>query len=157
MSVIARRVKAIPERSASEAWAVIVQLLAPQADSSANKELSAVAGVACSLIADEAMKSAPIVVHGSGPRVRIYCLYDEDAMTGDNANETALTFTATEGDWEMSLPCPVEDLTWVRDALKKHSTRITARDLTSTIDAEQTESQATAKTLEIDEEAFFRQ
>jgi hypothetical protein len=156
MTVIARRITATPARVASEAWSVIVQLLAPQPESAARRELLAVTGIASSLIADEAMKFAPVVVYGTGPCVRIYCLYDDDAITGDNANETALAFNATEGDWSMSLPCPVEDLAWVQESLKKQSSRVTARDMATTVEGDKSDPAAATKAIQVDEGAFLR-
>lgn len=156
MTVVARRITATPARSAAEAWSVIIKLLAPQPDSAARKELLAIAGVASSLIADEAMKAAPVVVYGSGPRVRIYCLYGEDAITGDTANESALAFDATEGDWAMSLPCPADDLAWVQEALKKQSSRVTARDMATNVEEDKADSAAATKALQVDEEEFLR-
>lgn len=97
MTVIARRIIATPARPASEAWSLIVELLAPESESQARKELLAIAGIASALIADEAMKTAPIVVSGSGPRVRIYCLYDEEAIVGEQAKETSLPAIPTAG------------------------------------------------------------
>ena len=79
MTVIARRFISIPERSASGTWSAISELLAPEPGLPA--ELASVAGVASSLISREAMTS-PIVVWGAGPRVRIYCLYNDDASRG---------------------------------------------------------------------------
>jgi hypothetical protein len=155
MTTLARRIIATPARPTPEAWQVIVTLLAPQSDSSPRKELLGIAGIACSLIVDEAMKAAPIVVSGSGPRVRIYCLYDEDAISAENANEDALPFNATEGDWHMSLPCPADDLTWVQGALRKLSSRVTARDM-ATAQPDEAESRASTKNIEVDKEAFFR-
>lgn len=128
MSTIARRVAASPVRTASEAWRFITELLS-KPDSNGRAELVAVTGIACSLIADECFKGAPAVVTDSGPQVRVYCVYDEDAIDGTNVNENALSFHATEGDWKMSLPCREEDLDWVAASLKKKSSRITARDM----------------------------
>ena len=76
------------------------------------------------------------VVYGSGPRVRLYCLYGDKAISGDGASESALAFNPTEGDWRMSLPCRADDLDWVRDALKRKSSRITARDLDESIESD---------------------
>jgi hypothetical protein len=154
MTVIARRIIAIPARSASEAWRVIVKLLAPNAEGDANKELLGISGIASSLIAAEAIKEAPIVVYGSGPRVRIYCLYDEEATVGEEANETALAFDATEGNWTLSLPCPEDDLEWIQEALKKRSGRITARDMSTAVESEEAQSRAGSATIKV--EAFLR-
>ncbi len=154
MTVLARVVRATPHRSAGEAWDVIVGLLAPNGGA-ARDELMKVAGVATSLIAAEAPKVDKMVVWGGGPRVRISCVYDEDAITGDNASETKLARSPTDGDWSMSLPCPEDDLTWVQAALAKKSTRITARKLGEKLDTDADEgSSATATTP--DEEAFLR-
>jgi hypothetical protein len=155
MSVVARRVRATPHRTATETWKIIVDLLAPRSDSAAREELVGIAGIASSLITDEALKGAAAVVWGSGPRVRIYCLYDEDAITGDSTAESALTFCPTEGSWQMSLPCPAEDLDWVQAALKKRSTHVTARDMTTAVQGE-TEEGTSQSGAVIDREAFLR-
>lgn len=154
MTIVARKVRATPYRSASEAWSLIVELLAPHKESTSRTELESVTGIASSLIADEAA-AEPIVVYGSGPRVRIYCLYDEKAMDEEEANETALAFTPTEEDWQVSLPCPLDDLTWVQEALKNKSQRITARDMTTAV-AEASDEDSTTKAINVDREAFFR-
>jgi hypothetical protein len=154
MNVFARVVRATPHRPADEAWDVIVSLLAPNGGA-AGDELVKVAGVASSLIASEAPKTDKIVVWGGGPRVRISCAYGEDAITGDNANEQKLPRSPTDGDWFMSLPCPEEDLTWVRAALAKKSTRITVRKLGEKLDTEADEDQGTSAAT-IDKEAFLR-
>ncbi|MDQ5826821.1 MAG: hypothetical protein M3441_21810 [Chloroflexota bacterium] len=156
MTVVARRIIATPARPASEAWAVMVDLLAPDKQSEARKELESVAGIASNLIADEAFEGAVGVVYGSGPRVRLYCLYGDKAISGDRASESALAFNPTEGDWRMSLPCPAEDLAWVRDALKERSSRITARDMDEDVDDESdSERRKSSASFEIDTEAFF--
>ena len=156
MTVVARRFISIPERTASATWGAIVSLLAPDKDSAAAIELGSVAGIASSLISREAMTS-PIVVWGAGPRVRVYCLYNEDAVEGDDANETSLSFNPTDGDWSMSLPCPAEDLPWVKSALKTKSKRITARDWEATLDEDE-EKRSTGQSSEaaVDLEAFFK-
>ena len=157
MTVISRRVKATPARPASEAWQVIVDLLAPTA-SDARTELLRVEGIASSLIASQAMKDAPVVIYGSGPRVRIYCLYDEDAIEGDHGNEQKLATCPTEGDWSMSLPTPPEDLKWVQDSLKKKSSRVTARDVAEPVVTESSDEEGARKSTGavISPEAFFR-
>lgn len=156
-SVVVRRIIATPARHASETWAKIVNLIAPS-QGAARTELESVAGIACSLISDEAFKDATAAVRGKGPRVRFYCLYDDDAISGENASEAALATVPTEGDWTMSLPCPSDDLEWVQAALKKKSTRVTARDLSEPVtdDEESQSEEASAKTITINREAFFR-
>ncbi len=157
MTVVARKVGATPSRPAAEAWQVIVDLLAPAA-STARDELLSIEGIASSLIASQAMKDAPIVIYGSGPRVRIYCLYDEEAIEGEQANEQKLATCPTENDWAMSLPAPSEDINWVQSSLKKRSSRITARDMTEPLVTESSDEGAERKgtSAVIDPEAFFR-
>jgi hypothetical protein len=154
MTVLARVVRATPHRSAGEAWEVIVGLLAPNGGA-ARDELMKIAGVATSLIAAQAPKDDKIVVWGGGPRVRMSCTYDEDAITGDDSNETKLARSPTEGDWSMSLPCPEEDQKWVQAALANKSTRITARKLGEKIDTDADEG-GSAAAATIDKEAFLR-
>jgi hypothetical protein len=156
MTIVARRFVSIPERSASATWDAISQLLAPESDSAAAAELRSVAGVAASLISREAVTS-PIVVWGAGPRLRIYCLYSDDAVEGDDANGMALSFDPTDGEWYMSLPCPAEDLSWVQNALKGKSKRITARDMETALDSDEEESSRnSASETAVDLEAFFK-
>lgn len=147
MSTVASRTfKSTPERDTAQTWVVIVDLLTQGRSGDARTELLAVAGIAASVIADQAPKDAAITVTCDGPRTRIYCLYDDDAVESSDANEEALGFDPLKGDWRVSLPCLTDDLAWVQAALKKHSTRITARDLdeavSGTDDATTTKSQA---------------
>ena len=128
MSVIARRIRATPERSGVEAWAVITDLIS-QPGTLARKHLDAVNGVAACLISDETPKDSPIVVAGSGPRLRIYCLYGQDAVIGEDAEEGALSWDPTEGDWKLWLPAPREDYDWVSRELAKRGTRIAGYEL----------------------------
>jgi hypothetical protein len=125
-NVLARRVAATPVRTAAQTWEKIVAIVAPDPQSPARNELAKAAGVACAAIASEATKGAPIVISGGGPRVRVYCLFDEDAITQDGLNEDALPKTPTEGDWRMSIPCQTEDVTWSQNNLAV-SSRISAR------------------------------
>jgi hypothetical protein len=128
-TVIARRVASTPVRSVSETWAIICQLLAPDPEGAARRELSAVQGIASSSIASEATKVAAIVVWGGGPRTRIYTVFDDDAMTKDGVNEDSLPRSPTVGDWRMSIPCPPEDVAWMRAQLARVSSRVFVRAL----------------------------
>jgi hypothetical protein len=132
-----------------------MEFLAADTDSAARKELEGVTGIASSLIARESMRDSAIIVFGSGPRVRIYCLYGDDAITGDDAAEQALSTDVMSGNWHLSLPCPAEDLDWVQSALKKKGTKISARDLSSDVDGESDQDSKSAG-LRVNREAFFR-
>jgi hypothetical protein len=155
MTTVARRTfNSTPQRDAAETWNAIVDLLT-KGKGKDRTELLAVAGVVASVIADQAPKDAPIVVSCDGPQTRIYCLYDEDAIDGSDANEDALGYDPLSGDWQISLPCLTDDLTWVQGALKKHSTRIVARDQAASASADVAESEAVASPLLLDPKGFL--
>ena len=122
-------------------------------------EVDAIAGIASSLIAGETMRDSPIVVHGVGPRLRVYCLYGEPAIFGEGSSEETLAWCPTDGDWAMSLPCLPDDLDWVRRALARRSLRITARDwsdrVPSKVETNQPDNVATDSVI-LDAEAFLR-
>lgn len=144
MTIIARRFASVPARSAVDTWKAIVGLIAPRPNSPARQELDAVAGVACSIIASEV--SGPIVLYGSGPRLRIYCIYGDDAIEGENINENPLSFVPTDGDWHMSLPCPADDLEWVQRKLQT-SFRVSARDEAEPVEDDRGGDQATGRKI----------
>jgi len=154
MSVVARRIAASPARSAANVWSLIADMLAPS-EGEARKELLNVLGVACSVIASEILADVPLVVYGSGPRLRIYCVYGEDAISQDGVNESALAFCPTDGDWHLSLPCPEEDLSWIQAELNAKSTRITAREASEAV-PEAAATQSASVAAAINKEEFFR-
>jgi hypothetical protein len=155
VSTASRTFASTPKRDAAQTWAATVELLTQGKNDSARKELLAVAGVAASTIADQAPKDAAIVVTCDGPRTRIYCLYDDDAIEDSDANEDALGFDPLAGDWRISLPCLADDLSWVQGALKKHSSRITARDVAAEVTKAADEQPAQAQALVFDPEGFL--
>ena len=118
MSTVASRViRSSPYRDTSQTWALIVEMLTQGKEGTVKSELMTVAGVASSIIAEQSPKDAAIVVTCDGPRTRIYCLYDEDAIDGADAKEDPLGFDPLLGEWSISLPCPADDLEWVQRAL----------------------------------------
>ncbi|MGB8218012.1 MAG: hypothetical protein WCE94_11995 [Candidatus Methanoperedens sp.] len=126
-TLFARRVASAPVRTAVQTWARIVEIVAPNPESPARKELAKVVGMACASIASEAPKEAPIVIWGGGPRVRVYCVFDEDAITQDGINEDALPKSPTGGDWRMSIPFLADDVAWSAASLAAASSRVSAR------------------------------
>lgn len=154
-TVVRRTFGSTPHRDAGETWRAIVELLTQGKTGAKRDELLAVHGVASSIIADKAPKDAAIVVTCDGPRTRIYCVYDEDAIDGSGANEDALGFDPLDGDWRVSLPCEANDLAWVQGALKKHSERITARDKSEKTKAETASSSEGAAALVFDPKGFL--
>jgi hypothetical protein len=157
MTIVARRLPSTPVRTGVETWEKIVELISKQQSPSRN-ELQAVKGVAASLIADETPKEAPIIVSGSGPRLRVYCLYGEDAVVGDDCDESPLTWNPTEGDWHVFLPCSDEDLEWVRKCLQPHSKRIVAYDASKEALPEEESNSSVAKkaTFSVNVEEFMK-
>jgi hypothetical protein len=123
---VARRIASIPRRGAVETWRVISDLLAP-AGTVGRVEFDAVKGVAAAIITEEYTATAPIILSGTGPQVRIYTVHGDAALEADLDEELDLPFAATEGDWAVSLPALGIDVTSVADALGE-STRITVRD-----------------------------
>jgi hypothetical protein len=128
MTVVKRTVRSSPFRDANETWSLIIELLTRGKEGDARQALRAIAGLACCIITDQALKDAPLIATCNGPRTRIYCLYDEDSIDSTSANEDKLGFDPLKGDWHLSFPCAAEELSWVQAALKKHGNRITARD-----------------------------
>lgn len=117
MSVISRRFAASPARTASEVWQAIVNIIA--ADSiTAKQQLNDITGIVASIISDETPAKNPITVIGSGPRLRVYCLFGDDAI-GDEANEAALTWKPFENNWEIYFPVEDADYDWVSKLLKE--------------------------------------
>jgi hypothetical protein len=154
-TVIARRVVSTPTRAASQTWAKIVELIAPDPNSPARTELALAAGVACSSISSEATKDAAVVVWGGGPRVRFYCLFDEDAITQDGVSESPLPKSPTEGDWKMSIPCLPEDVAWSKAKLAGVTSRITARSMNEDV-ADEEPKAAAASSMSINLSEFMK-
>ena len=156
MSTVASRTfKSTPERDASRTWTAIVDLLTQGNAGDARTELLAVTGVSASVIADQAPKDAAITVTCDGPRTRIYCLYDEDAIEGSDSNEDVVGFDPLKGDWAISLPCLADDLAWVQSALARHSKRITARDISDGLAADAGTKSDAAAGLTFDPAGFL--
>jgi hypothetical protein len=121
MSVITRKFSASPVRTAAHTWDTIVSVIT-SSDSVANTCLQSISGIAASIISDGSPKSNPITIIGSGPRLRVYCLYDEEGSTED-ANESSLTWKPFEGEWEIYFPVEKDDLEWVTQSLKNKDKR----------------------------------
>jgi hypothetical protein len=149
-TVITRYFASTPQRTAGATWTAIISILAPDKKCSAYTELEKVAGVASALIASEAPANDGMYIYGHGPQVRVYCLFGDDAVSGDGVNEDAFADSPTQGDWHMSLPCPAEDLDWTQKKLKSLSFRITARVIGEDVEHEKTKSSQAATALVLD-------
>jgi hypothetical protein len=154
-TVASRTFRSTPHRDAMQTWLAIVDLLTRGQSGPARAELLAVAGVAASVIADQGPKDAAIVTTCDGPRTRVYCVYDDDAIDGSDANEDPLGFDPLNGDWRLSLPCLADDLSWVQAALKKHGERVTARDLDERVTKAADEQTAQASAVVLNPKGFL--
>jgi len=157
MSTVRRDFRSVPSRDAAATWSAIVDLItasSPTAD--ARKELLSVAGIVASVITDQVPQSSPIVVTCDGPRTRIYCLYDDDALDDSASNESKLGFDATKGDWEVSVAVAADDLSWVQAALKKQTTHVVARDAADGFAVEADKKSASASTVTLDLLGFLK-
>lgn len=128
MSIVARKFNASPARLASETWAAIAKLVC-DGDKNALAEFTAVTGIGSSLLNDQLFESNPMVVISKGPRLRIYCLYGEDAISGEDANEESLSWNPTEEKWHAFLPCTDGELKEIKKALRSKSTKFSAYDV----------------------------
>ena len=154
MATVARRtICSSPQRDTLTSWSVIVDLLT-STNTDARPELGSVAGIASSIIAEKACENSPIIVSCEGPQTRIYCIYDDDAIDGSDANEDSLGFDPLKGDWSISLPCTEDDLSWVQSALKAKSNRITARDMSEKKPTDENSTKSDAG-LELNVEGFL--
>ena len=76
-------------------------------------------------------------------------------MDEDNANEAALAFDATSGDWKVSIPAEADDVTWSKAELSKLSARISVREKTETFSEE--EEKQSSPGLKVDFRAFLKE
>lgn len=135
MSIISRRFAACPARTASDAWEVIVNVIAAESES-AKKELIGISGVIASIISDETPATNAITVIGTGARLRVYCLYGDDALS-DDANEAALTWKPFDGEWEIHFPVEDIDYEWVTKLLEEKSSKFKTYKAGDSIDEEE--------------------
>ena len=152
MSSIARRFTASPDRISSETWTAITKLICGD-DKTASAEFGKVAGIAASLINDGAFADNPLVMINKGPRLKIYCLYGEDAITGEARNESELTWRPTAGDWTVSLPCLSDDFAMIERAMKGTSARFNIYDISKGL-GEADEQKTAATSGSVDWAAF---
>lgn len=116
-----RKFSAAPVRTAASTWSAIIDALAPDIGL-VRDELLKIEGIAASIISEGTPQKSAITIIGSGPRLRIYCLYEEDGSTED-ANESSLHWNLFQGDWEIYLPVEEVDLVWVKKALATKGSR----------------------------------
>jgi hypothetical protein len=154
-TVVRRTFNSTPRRDALATWHAIVELLTRAKQGAARTELLSVEGIVASLIADQAPREAAMIVTCEGPRTRIYCRYDDDAIDGGDANEEPLGYDPLKGDWQMSLPCAADDLAWVQPALAKKTSRVVARDLAEAVTPADSSKDSAAQSLVLDTKGFL--
>ena len=77
----------------------------------------------------QALGKIPIVVKGSGSRLVIYLVYNEDAMEhGTSVDKLTWNPTAGTG-WAMTAPAEKEDVKWMNDTLADRAPRISVHDV----------------------------
>jgi hypothetical protein len=155
MSTVARRFSASPTRLSSATWKAIVELICKN-DAGAAAEFAKVSAVASCLINDKLFAKNPLVVKSKGPRLRIYCLYGEDSIEGEDINEDALSWQPTADEWHAFLPCSQEEYRETAASLKAKSAKFSAYNIETGIpndEAGQSEKFA-ARTATVDWEAF---
>lgn len=156
VTVVRRDFRSVPHRDAAGTWTAIVDLLNGSRDAARRQQLLAVTGVVSSVITDQFPRESPIVATCEGPRTRIYCSYDDDALDDSNENETPLGYDALKGDWQVSLPVSAEDLAWVQAALKRHGNRVVAYDKDEGLESARSAQAAPATALALDVEGFMK-
>lgn len=156
MSSVARRFAASPERTSSDTWTAITKLIC-QDDSSAAAEFAKVNGIAACLINDETFANHALVMKNKGPRLRIYCLYGDDAIERDQQNEDQLSWNPVAGDWTVFLPCLTDDFGMMKAALEKKSSKFQIYDVEKSLpeDAEAKEEGPVAEAA-VDWQSFKR-
>ena len=157
MSTVASRTfRSTPHRDAAADLELRSSTCLTQGETvAARNELLAVAGIAASVIADQAPKGAPIVVTCDGPRTRIYCLYDDDAIEGSDANERRPGLRSAQGRLARLAALPADDLAWVQAALKKQHPHHRAGPDAACPSDESAETRRRPQTLVLDPKGFL--
>jgi hypothetical protein len=155
MSVIARRIAAVPVRTSVETWRAVAELLA-QATARARDELDAVTNIGAMLVAEEYTALAPVVVQpASGARIRIYTVHGEDAIEAQADEQPLASWPLDQPGWTISLPCGAPDLDDVRAALVGHP-GFAVRDVSDGIEAGEGDRNVAPAPLIIDLEEMSR-
>ena len=144
---VRRDISSIPQRSASETWQRIVDLVTGRGSTDI-QQLNAAAGVMASIITDEHPSSRAIILEGVGPQLRLYCRYGMAAIEAGGAVDV-LTWNPTAGDWTMHVPCDAENLAWVKASLAGSSPRIKVFDVAEAERADEENKVATRGAPEI--------
>lgn len=146
MSVHARRVESTPNRSTSETWTHIVDML-DSSNEGAIQELKGITGVVSSIISDRVPENHPFTFVGNGPRVRVYCIFDNK----NDGTESPIKHDVLDGDWILYLPCKEADKDWITKKLRNDAPNINV--ITEGEEVPET-NQSESKAVVIDEAAW---
>lgn len=155
-TIITRHVASTPHRTPGETWEVIAAILAPDKGSAARTELLKVGGVAAACISSESPNEDAFVVFGNGPQVRVYCVFGDDAISGDGVNEDSLREAPADNDWRLSMPCLPDDVDWTQKKLKSLSSRVTARATGEGIDYEKQKAAKASGAMVVNIEEYLK-
>ena len=156
MSIVARRFAATPERLPSATWNAITALVCG-AEQKPKAEFQKVAGLASSVIADRSMENHPLVIVNDGPRLRVYCLYGDKAISEDDRSEAPLSWNPTAGKWHGYLPCGPEDFDEYATLVKGQSSSFTVYNIEEGFERDEGEAEKGAAAtggITVDWEAF---
>ena len=128
MSIFSRRVAARPERTASEAWGVAAEVLFGS-DADAREACERLSGIVAMTIAEQVPESHAITLIGTGPRIRLYFEYGDEAISGDDVDERPVDLDTEDRDWTLWLPCGTDDYEWMHSQTEKESAPIMAYDI----------------------------
>jgi len=160
MSIVARHFAATPERLPSATWNKITALVC-SGEQKATAEFQKVAGLASSVIADRSMENHPLIIVNDGPRLRVYCLYGDKAISEDDRNEAPLSWNPVAGKWHGYLPCGAEDFDEYASLVKSQSSRFSVYNVEEGFEQdegkpENEKAAVAAGGLKIDWEAFSK-
>lgn len=151
---VRRDIASVPARSAKETWRAVIDLVT--GDGTVDRQqLDAAASIMESVIADELPARTPIVFKGAGPRVLIYCLYNEDAMEA-GLDLDKLGQNPTAGDWRVTAPCEEDDTAWMNTSLKDRAPRIMVHDVDQPPEGDTKDAEQAGKAFEIDWGALIK-
>lgn len=144
-TVVARKILASPARLSSAAWKTISDMIT-KGDPTAAGEFESVKGIASCLINDQALENHPLVVKNKGPRLRVYCLYGEDAISAEDKNEESLSWSPTGAEWHAFLPCLPDEVEEMAKLVESRSKKFTIYNVEAGIpDDEAVEEKTAAK------------
>ena|SRR2546428_9636756 len=124
---VRRDISSIPFRTSEATWQAIVGLITGP-DSVDVTQLHTATGVMASLITEENYAEHPLIMVGQGHRLVVYCRYRMEAIEAGEAVDP-LTWNPTSGDWTLYVPCDLDNLKWVRKALKVRAPRLVVHEL----------------------------